>query len=112
MKKRIISAVMALAMMVTVSAPLSAGAAELETAEPVVTLAETGTYGELEYEINEDGTVTITDCDESAVSIEVPNLIDDMYVTCIGRNAFYGCQYLSVISIPNTVHLIDDYAFA
>lgn len=76
MKKRLISAVMALAMAATVSAPLSASA------------ADKGIYGELEYEVNEDGTVTIPGCDEDVVYEDIPIQIDGMPVTAINDQTF------------------------
>ena len=113
MKRRMISAVMALAMMATVSAPLSVSAAETvaETAEPVVTSAETGTYGELEYEVNEDGTITITYCDSDAVSVEIPETIDGRTVTSIGDYSFEDCALLASINIPDSITDIGYYAF-
>ena len=44
-------------------------------------------------------------CDK-LTSISIPNS-----VTNIGKNAFYCCKGLTSISIPNSVTIIDDYAF-
>lgn len=112
MKRRIFSVVTALTMVVTVSIllPISAAKAD-ETAEPELSLAETGTYGELEYEVSEDGTVTITGYDNSLASVEIPETIDGRTVTTIGDKAFYECSSLSSISLPESVNRIGDLAF-
>ena len=55
--------------------------------------------------------IKITDCDESVTSIEIPNEIDGLPVTSIGYEAFYGCESLTSIEIPDGVTSISDYAF-
>ncbi len=68
-------------------------------------------YGEyLEYTVSNDE-VTITDCDSSAVTIEVPSIIDGKPVTGIGNYAFAGCNSLTSIAIPNSVTYISERAF-
>ncbi len=69
-------------------------------------------YGEyLEYTVSTNDEVTITDCDSSAVTIEVPSIIDGKPVTGIGNYAFAGRNSLTSIAIPNSVTYIGDYAF-
>ena len=51
-------------------------------------------------------TVTVTDCDENAVSVVIPS-----GVTSIGEKAFYNCRNLTSITIPDGVTSIGDYAF-
>ena len=71
MRSRFLSLALAIAIALSITA--TPVVAETETAE----LAATSyTYGELTYEINDDGTITITDCDESAASVEIPDEID------------------------------------
>lgn len=70
-----------------------------------------GTYGDLTYFVLEDGTVEITDCDETAVEVEIPAAIDGMTVTSIGWSAFDSCSDLTVITIPDTVSSIEHSAF-
>ena len=78
MKKRVLSFVLALTMICALI--------------PGVASAYSGTqYGDLYYEINNDNTVTITDCDESAVNVDIPAQIDGKKVTSIGYRAFYAC---------------------
>lgn len=53
-------------------------------------------YGEyLEYTVSTNDEVTITDCDSSAVTIEIPSIIDGKPVTGIGGSAFYNCTRLT-----------------
>ena len=68
-------------------------------------------YGDLTYEINE-GEVTITDCDESiSGDVVIPETIDGYPVIAIGYDAFYFCEDLTSITIPDGVISIGDYAF-
>lgn len=53
----------------------------------------------------------ITDCNESAVSIEIPSEIMGLPVTRIGDSAFSSCGNLTSVSIPDTVNVIEDGAF-
>ena len=63
------------------------------------------------YEVGSDGTVTITDCDDSAQgAITIPSQIDGKPVTSIGA-AFYYCISLTSITIPDSVTSIGGCAF-
>ena len=81
-----------------------------------VVVGETGTYGDLTYTVLEDGTVEITDCDESATEVEIPAEIDGMAVTSIAGGitggAFAYCDALTSITIPDGVTSIGFGAFA
>lgn len=113
MKRRIISAVTGLAVIATVSIPFSALAAETmsEITEPEVILARTGTYWDLSYTVNDDGTVTITDCDIDVTSVDVPEKIDGRRVTGIDENAFNYCDSLTSVRLPEGLTSIGDGAF-
>ena len=70
------------------------------------------TYGKLTYEVKNDGTIKITDCDENASgALTIPDTINGKKVTGIGYRAFYDCRSLTSITIPNSVTSIGDRAF-
>ena len=68
-------------------------------------------YDDYLYYIVSNGEVKITGCDTSATTIKIPSTIDGKPVTSIGDFAFHACQYLTSITIPNSVKKIGDYAF-
>ncbi|MGN0638772.1 MAG: leucine-rich repeat protein [Huintestinicola sp.] len=63
---------------------------------------------ELEYEVMQDGTVSITRLKGSstAENIVIPREIDGKPVTVIADNAFYNCRQLKSVIIPDTVTYI------
>ncbi|MCI7803681.1 MAG: leucine-rich repeat domain-containing protein, partial [Oscillospiraceae bacterium] len=87
--------------------------------EPLTAEAYDGTaYGDLYYtkvDSNSDGTydyVEITDCDSSAVSVEIPAEIDGLPVTSIRYEAFADCKNLTSVTIPDSVTSIRYRAFS
>ena len=65
----------------------------------------------LKYEIK-DGTVTITGCDRKASgALTIPATMEGNPVTSIGERAFYYCEGLTTITIPDGVTSIGDGAF-
>lgn len=66
-------------------------------------------YGDLQYEVR-DGYVEITDC-ENVAAVEIPAQLDDLPVTSIGSEAFFGLSNLTNIYIPDSVTSIGRRAF-
>ena len=75
-----------------------------------VNAATSKTYENLTYS-DHGGWIEITDCDTSAVSIEIPDEIDGKPVFEIGEYAFSGCSALTQIVIPDCVEKIKQSAF-
>ena len=109
MKQKIIGLLTALTMLAAFPAQSFAS----QTAEPdaPVELMATYTYGDLMYMINSNNTVTITDCNDSVTSVDVPETIDGKTVTSIGFEAFRSCDSLTSISLPGGVTSIGRNAF-
>lgn len=64
--------------------------------------------------MNSDGeSVTITDYpyNASGGNIVIPSEIEGKKVTAIGKSAFYGCENITGITLPETVTSIGRYAF-
>ena len=71
------------------------------------------TYGDLTYEVQDDGTIKITDCNESASgALTIPSTIDGKKVASIGYRAFNYCRGLTNITIPDSVTSIGSSAFS
>lgn len=82
---------------------------------PAMASSEIGIkYGDyLYYQINEDNaTVTITDCDQTATKLEIPGEIEGLRVVSIGNGTFRDCKRLTTVKISNSVTSIGDYAFS
>ena len=99
MQKRILSLILALAVMFSLAAVTGI-------------TANAETYGDFEYELLEDDTVTITGYTGYADALEIPSEIDGKKVTSIGDVAFENCDSLTSVTIPDSVTTIGDWAFA
>lgn len=73
--------------------------------------ASAATEGIYTYSVS-DGKATITDCDPLVwLPITIPSTINDYPVTSIGFEAFRECEYLTAVTIPDSVTNIGNYAF-
>ena len=98
--KKIFSLILSLAMLLTITSGLN-----------LTAYADSSQYGNIYYEENEDGTIEITDCDDSVISIDIPSAIDGKSVKSIGNNAFYSCKNLVNVTIPDSITSIGNNAF-
>ena len=68
-------------------------------------------YGDYEYQINSDDTLTITSYTGSGSYVSVPSTIKGKTVTVIGEYAFNTCTGISRLTLPGTIKKIERYAF-
>ncbi len=73
---------------------------------------ETFTSGNYRYSLLDDGTISIKKYTGKEDSIEIPYSIDGYTVTTIGDRAFFSCDSLTSITIPDSVTSIGDSAFS
>ncbi len=90
MKKRILSLLIALLMVLTL-VPMTALAYKSDT-----DIAYAVTGGNLYFD---KSTGTITDCDETVTVADIPSAIEAVAVTSIGSGAFTGCTSLKSINV-------------
>ncbi len=69
-------------------------------------------YGDLTYTMLLNGTIEITDCDETAIKVTIPAEINGVAVTSVGENSFSDCSKLSSVTIPEGVTSIGMFAFS
>ena len=73
--------------------------------------AQTKTTPEgLQYAINGQS-VTITKYTGSAATLVIPSRIEGLAVTSLENEAFYGCESLTIVTIPSSVTSIGEQAF-
>ena len=89
------------------------GAAENDGAASAgaVGAAETKTFGNFEYEVNDNGTIGIAKYTGNETNVTIPETIEGKKVTSIGAYAFYECSSLKEITIPSGVTSIEKNTF-
>ena len=68
-------------------------------------------YGDFEYKVNSDNTITITKYIGDGGNVVITGEINEKNVTIIGESAFRGCPGLTSVKIPDGVTSIGNYAF-
>ena len=76
-----------------------------------VVAAATTSDGNFQYEVNDDGGVTVTKYQGNDYEVIIPDTIDGKKVTCIGNRAFFNNYDIYSVIIPNSVKSIEEYAF-
>ena len=111
--KKIMSLVLALTMATSVFTivPLSVNAAETN-ANDKGPLDSSESTSNLHYRVLEDGTAEITGCSDPTGNIVIPESIDGLTVTSIGKEAFYGYSDIKSVRLPETLTNISSTAFA
>ena len=98
--KKLVAVLVALLMVLGVTAALA------DDAE-----VPTYTCGDYEYQLLDDGTAMIAIYNGDARNLEIPREVDGHTVTSIGNGAFYLCDRLASITIPDSVNNIGAVAF-
>ena len=128
MRKRILSMIMAIAMLLMavpyVYANETTAEISAKNGEDTAELAEatSGTCGEnLTWTLDNEGTLTISgtgamtdyyyDAPWHSSSENIKSVVIEDSVTSIGYSAFYGCSNLTSITIPDSLTSIGEWAF-
>ena len=69
------------------------------------------TSGDYQYILLEDGTAEIKKYSGNAETLEIPDQMDGHRVTGIGQDAFFWCNSLTSVTIPESVTNIGNDAF-
>ena len=69
-------------------------------------------YTPFSFKIKDGNEIILTECKNYKGALIIPSKIDNKTVTSIGDEAFYRCESLSSITIPDSVTSIGEGAFA
>ncbi len=108
MLKKTISAALALSLVLGGGALLPEG---VFGADSAIVAQAAETYGDYEYEVDDDGFVEITKYNGNAANIDIPSAINGKTVKTIGWYSFSECNRIKTVNIPSTVEVIEDFAF-
>ncbi|MBQ7325363.1 MAG: leucine-rich repeat domain-containing protein [Clostridia bacterium] len=79
---------------------------------PEYNAADANPASDFEYEVGEDGGITITRYIGTDTTVVIPEKIDEKNVTVIGEGAFHRCDTITSVSLPDTLTCIGRVAFA
>ena len=80
--------------------------------QPQIPTDDSAKYSMFTFELSEDGEFYIlTSCNQTTLSAEVPEIYKGLPVREIGEGAFYGCEALESVILPQSVRKIDTEAF-
>lgn len=110
MKKRIKAVAGVLALAVAFSGGVIAGRENISITAPI-TASAYETYGAFTYAI-EYGEVVIKGFDKSTRDVVIPSEIEGLPVTSIGSGAFYNCDGVTSVTLPDSITNISNSAFS
>lgn len=67
--------------------------------------------GSFEYTLDKNSCATITECDGNVTELSIPRILDGYTAIEIGQNAFKGREFLTKVTIPDSVTKIGSRAF-
>lgn len=98
-----------------VSAALALGCAampaEVTGTGSVIKASAYETCGDYDYEVLDDGTVSIVGYGGTDTDVVIPSTLDGKTVSTIGTAAFWYCSDIESVTLPNTVTSIESRAF-
>ena len=108
MKKKILSGLLAFALLFGSAAALPEGVFETSS---TITASAAVLSGDYVYEFLNDGTAEIIFYHGKGGAVTIPSTLGGKKVTSIGGSAFYKCEKLTSVTIPSSVEKIGSYAF-
>ncbi len=82
-----------------------------EFAGTSITVSAAETYGDFEYTVSDDNTVTVTKYNGTNAKVTVPEKINSKTVTAIGKSAFEKNMVITNVTLPKTIKSIGYAAF-